>query len=177
MSERLFFAVFPDAQAHAGIQRLVDHMDLQGRPVPPQNWHITLAFLGSVSADQRLDYERAAAQVWDAPFHLILDRLGYFPDARAMWLESREAPGRLFKLHRHLQKSLVKAGYQRDRRHFRAHLTLARNTGHPGVFDLPEPIPWRVAHFHLVRSELKPDGPIYYKEREYLLTGERPLHA
>lgn len=45
-SARLFFALWPNATIR---RRLAAHCPRHGRPVPPQNWHVTLVFLGTLA--------------------------------------------------------------------------------------------------------------------------------
>ena len=64
---RLFFALpCPPEQATA-ICRWRDEQALQGRPVPPQNLHLTLAFLGAQPADCLDGLQRLAAD--SRPYH------------------------------------------------------------------------------------------------------------
>lgn len=170
MSERLFFALWPPEAVREAVARRVRGVELAGRPVPPENWHITLAFLGNVAAERRRRYERAAAAVRAAPFKLCLDRVGFFPRSRIAWLGASHLPAPLEELHGALTERLAGAGFEPERRPFRPHLTLARKAAPKGAPVDIEPVVWPVTGFRLVRSETRPDGARYHKAAVFMLT-------
>ncbi|HZJ48647.1 MAG TPA: 2'-5' RNA ligase family protein, partial [Acidimicrobiia bacterium] len=82
MSERLFLAVaLSDDVRHGLAAFLVDEtMRLPGRPTPPDNWHLTLRFLGATDAparDRILEFLDDHLVV--EPFTLGFGTLGAFP--------------------------------------------------------------------------------------------------
>jgi 2'-5' RNA ligase len=86
--KRLFFALWPDHKTRRAIQEatrtLVQHCD--GRPVPPENFHVTLAFLGQQPADLLDDITAVARGIRIGDLELGLDKLGYWPKPRVVWL-------------------------------------------------------------------------------------------
>lgn len=134
-------------------------------------WHLTLAFLGSVSPDEAVAASRAVSAVAavHAPFRVETGRLGAFHragSARTLWYAVADHHGRLTTLAGDLARALdleVEAPY-------RPHITLAR--ARRGPVDLRgwiEPASVRapagrltVADVHLMRSHLG-TGPARYE--------------
>ncbi len=160
---RLFFALWPDEATRKALARstraLARHCG--GRPVPPQNFHITLAFLGNVP-DERLDAVRdAAAGCRLEPLTLLLDRVGYFPAPQVLWLGPSQAPGQLAQFAADLTAALTTAGQPPDARPFQPHLTIARKVLSASGLRQPRPVAWPVAGFALVESRTDAEGARY----------------
>jgi 2'-5' RNA ligase len=103
--------------------------DIPGRLAPPENWHITLRFLGDVD---QVTYERffAALEVEDVePFRIRLDGLGAFPNARratVIWIGVDDGVAGLTELNEITEGAAQSAGLDLEERPFHPHLTLAR---------------------------------------------------
>lgn len=124
---RLFFGLKPDAGACLAIDAWRERMfPPMPRPVPPQNLHLTLAFLGEVD-EKHLETLMTQAGFIDAPaFSLRLDQLGYFPRPQVLWIGPRETPLEVIELSRHLASIGRRLALHVERREFEAHLTIAR---------------------------------------------------
>lgn len=159
---RLFFALWPDEALRLAIRRAARTAVRQagGRPVPPENYHLTLSFLGQVP-ETRLEEVKAAA-VPMAPAVLTLDRYGYFPGPRVFWIGPAETPQALREFAARLNASLSSAGLPCDRRPFHAHLTLCRKVrAQPRDPPDPEGLRWDLADFVLAASITDPAGARY----------------
>jgi 2'-5' RNA ligase len=146
---------------------------LGGRWVRPENWHVTVKFLGRTwprlvhwVGDQLAD---AAATI--RPFRLGLGGLGAFPSpgrARVLWVGLEDPERSLHALATAVEQRLA-TEFPPEKRPFSAHLTVAR-------FDPPVPLrgeadalaatrvvtaPFRVGHLTLYRSHLSPRGARY----------------
>ena len=169
---RLFFAVWPDAPARTALSRLAREVaqDAQGRAMPDENLHVTLAFLGSVERERvqaALDAGNRASQA-TAPFDLAFERLGGGSYA-ITWLSPGRVPGALLALHSSLTTELEAAGFALERRMFRPHLTLVRDgVRRPRRGALP-PIAWRVKELALVASTTAPTGAVYREQKAWPL--------
>ncbi len=132
--ERLFLAVALDDDARHAIAA---HLDVQldgrrlpGRTVPPENWHLTLRFLGPTSAqqhDQVLAYLDEHLAV--GPFRITFTGLGAFPreaKASVLWMGVTGAVEQLESLATICEGAAVAAGFEPEGRPFHAHLTLSR---------------------------------------------------
>lgn len=159
---RLFFAVWPPAAVRERIATLARHLPLKtGSPVRPDNFHITLQFLGQVTETQEQALVAGAGAVVVSPFELCLDQLGYWPRPRVAWLGLAKKPPELLALAEALGQVMVTAGLQPDPRPYHPHLTLRRKV-RPQSFEAEiRPICWRVDHFVLVHSRTFAEGVDY----------------
>jgi 2'-5' RNA ligase len=124
---RTFFALTPGAETALPIEswRMLNWPLLQ-RPIPAANFHLTLAFLGDISASQ-LEYLAQRARGTDAgAITLALDTLGYWSKPQILWLGPASCPQALLDLAGKLRKSAASCGLKMDRRAYRPHLSLAR---------------------------------------------------
>lgn len=160
--QRLFFALWPDGVVREALAELLKgESPRTGRRVPAPNLHLTLAFVGNVTADQRACLEAAATTVAAAPFTLTLDRLGFWPRPRIVWAGATETPEALRALVARLNAALVPCGYRPEQRPYQAHVTLTRKAQAPvGCRDIP-PIVWPAAEFCLVESVSEEHGSVY----------------
>ena len=173
---RLFVAVDPSPQAVGAADRVLEpwrERYPRGRWVKPENWHVTLKFLGRTwprLVDSVHDACREAASSV-RPFKLSLGGLGAFPRAtraRVLWLGLEDDEGSLPALAKALDAELEE-NFPPEKRGFTAHLTVAR-------FDPPSDLseaagemegfrvdtrPFRVSKLLLYQSHLSPRGARY----------------
>lgn len=139
---RLFVAVPLPADAAAAVVGVVDRV--RGEPLPQGmrdvRWvrldglHLTLRFLGPTSEAQQAataDAVAAGASTC-APFRVTLRGSGAFPAGprpRTIWIGVGTGAEALSDLAMSLNAKLEAAGWPRDERPFRPHLTLARSDG------------------------------------------------
>lgn len=162
-TQRLFFTLWPTdpvrqriSAAGAAAVRAAG-----GTPVAPANYHLTLAFLGSVPVAQTDAVLDAAREVRFAPFTLVLDRTGYWPRPQVAWLKPAECPPPLAGLVADLWTALEPLGYAADSRSYKPHVSLVRKVpGGLGSLVQP-PVEWRVDEFALARSDTLPAGAVY----------------
>lgn len=161
-SQRLFFALWPDAQTRARIARQARALARrEGRPVAAENLHITLAFIGASDPQRRRCLEAQAAQVVVEPFSLELSQVGYYRRARVLWVGPQATPEPLLGLVERLNRALAPCGYRPEPRPFAAHVTLFRKARPAGEDPVFEPVPWSVRDFCLVESVSERDGVHY----------------
>jgi 2'-5' RNA ligase len=161
---RLFFALWPDAAVRRRIAAESGPVLKRFRcnPVPAVNYHLTLAFLGTVARRQIPNLQAAAADVEFTPFDLELDTIGSWPRSRVAWLGASGCPGELTTLVDDLWSALGKLDFIPDSKPFAAHVTLARNFLGKVARELDDsPIEWPVREFVLVNSETLPEGAVY----------------
>jgi 2'-5' RNA ligase len=161
-TQRLFFALWPDSRVRENLEGYFPLLrGCGGRKVPPQNLHITLAFLGSVDANTRDCLIAAADEIELPSFAMQLDQLGFWRRPQVVWLGSEELPPELADLVGALKKAMLTCGLEPESRPFRIHLTLMRKAHRgPREQNIPR-LDWPVEHFALVASETRPEGASY----------------
>ena len=152
-----------------GIREAVPH-GLPGRVVRPENWHLTLRFLGDVDelAVDRLLANLDEAELGD-PLSIRWGGLGAFPRASratVLWLGVERGSEELTRLAGLAEAAVVSAGFDSEDRPFRAHLTLSRIRPPRDVSDLigqvrPFGLVMPVDRIVLYRSHLGRGGARY----------------
>jgi len=178
---RLFFALWPDEATRAALSHQTRKAVRRcgGRPVPPANYHLTLAFIGNQPAELFKEIVAAATRVRAAPFELTLEQYGHWPKPRVLWLgpapaASDGAANTLSPpavIAAQLWDGLEALGLRRELRPFRAHVTLARKVAALPEVPSPEPLIWKASSFALVESVTAQSGAVYSVAWEFLLTG------
>jgi RNA 2',3'-cyclic 3'-phosphodiesterase len=178
LTRRLFFALWPDAaQRHAlehAAAKAVRHSG--GRPVPAENLHVTLAFLGNVATGripelQRIARDLAVALAPHAPVSLTFARLTHWKEAQVLCALTAPESAAARALALALQEGAANLGLSTERRPFQAHVTLARKVVRPGVVPRLRPVLWRFDTFALIDSRTEPSGPVYSVLDSYSLVG------
>jgi 2'-5' RNA ligase len=148
---RVFFGLWPDEATAAAIVRATKRaVRLSGgRPIAKERLHITVAFLGELTAEE-LGRAFAAAPVATGAFDLTLDTVGFFPRSRVLWLAAREVPQALNELEQRLWVALEERGFAREPRIYRPHVTLAKKAR--AVSEDVDSIAWRVEELVLIES-------------------------
>ena len=137
---RLFVAVPLSEPARAAVADVVDRIragEPEGRGV---RWvrldglHITLRFLGPTPEPRIPDLAAAVARAAEGvtPFGIRIAGADAFPPVgrpRTLWLDLDQGVDELAALAGRVDDALAAAGWERERRPFRAHLTLARADG------------------------------------------------
>jgi len=88
---RLFLALWPEEAERRQMAELAASVAGRRR-VHDDNLHLTVVFLGATDAAQRAAYEAALADLPTLELELILDRYGYWPQPRILWLGSSHTP-------------------------------------------------------------------------------------
>jgi RNA 2',3'-cyclic 3'-phosphodiesterase len=170
---RLFFAIWPSAEAAAKLQRWAQRLERAsgGRAVGAESIHLTLAFLGDVVVERVAVAVDAARQVRAAPHHLPLEEARCWAHNRIVWAGPREMPAALAALVQALAGALRARGFTLERRSFAAHVTLLRKAR--AVRELPAlpRLDWPVREFSLVRSTLDAKGSRYEIVARFPLDG------
>jgi 2'-5' RNA ligase len=115
-AHRLFFALNPPDRVRAQVHAFQQALDVQGRAVPPENFHVTLAFLGMQAPEVIPGVRRVAAQVSFEPCRVALNGIGHFRQAGVLWLGASQVPAVLQAFQHSLVSALLQAGIGYDRK-------------------------------------------------------------
>lgn len=175
--QRLFFALWPEDGLQGALARLARRIvGKRGKRVRPENLHLTLAFLGSMTEQQRICAEAAADRIAGIAFELQLEQIGHWPRPQVVWLAPQETPEPLRDLVRQLNEGLPTCGYRPELRPYRAHLTLARKVSGHFPASQVKPLRWPVEQFCLVQSVTHSDGVQYRVLRTWSLAADTNLY-
>lgn len=170
MRRRLFIAADIDDAARAACARVAEALRVAGWParwVSPENYHLTVAFLGGVD-DERVAGLTAAARDAAAlvrAFDVPLDTIGAFPNARkprVAWVGPIAGVPAFGALCDAVRGPLAALGFTFEP-HADAHVTLARSDGRvamPAV-EAPGIAPQRIAALTLYESFTERTGARY----------------
>lgn len=108
-----------------------------GRPVAAENLHLTLAFLGDVSADKQQALIALAGRIRQPGFTLNLDDAGQWLRSRVVWLGTRQSPRGLLQLANILRAQAARSGCYQSPQPFHPHVTLLRDASHAVAIPPP----------------------------------------
>jgi len=134
-----------------------------GRPQRPDQWHVTLEFLGDVSESRLpavLD-AGAAASGGASTCELVFDRLEHWKRPQVLCLEAEATPEPLAALVRSLRAELQLRGFTPEARPFKAHVTLARRVARASPPAAVEALRWPLRELSLVQSLTDRSGARY----------------
>jgi RNA 2',3'-cyclic 3'-phosphodiesterase len=155
-SSRYFFAVWPPERTAASLESWASA--LEGRRIPAEKIHLTLAFLGGVVPDKAL---AAAARVCGERHELPIEIAHYWRHNRIVWAGPGETPAPLRELVESLHLELYRAEYILERRPYAAHVTLLRSAPPPRELPPLPKVEWPVTEFSLVSSKNSAKGSVY----------------
>jgi 2'-5' RNA ligase len=179
---RLFIAIDLPTDlrtALAEVQRELRPLADKTKWVAAESIHITLKFLGEVPDKQIDDIHDALTGLTWKPFMITVRGVGFFPGTRSprVFWAGMEAPT-MQELTEQLDARLERLGFEKEKRKFRPHITLARArdtrmdpalVAAASKFEEHEFGSFTADRVFLFRSNLKPVGAIYEKVKEYLL--------
>src|SRR2546423_4294933 len=162
--------------------RVAAHIDGLRRESPevraswtrPENLHLTLKFLGDVPAadiPRLASSVEAAAQLISA-FEFNVSECGVFPTQgtpKVLWIGITDGLVELSSLHEAVERECERAGFSREARPFRPHLTITRLRSSSGARQLARlhaarefgSCSVKVGEVCVMRSELSSKGALY----------------
>jgi len=145
------------------------------RWVKPEQYHLTLKFLGNCADHQIAKLHHALEETArdHTSFGLSFEGAGFFKSGsslRVLWLGVSEGKEKVSRLADDLNEACSVAGFPREEKPFHPHLTLARSkesfsarTIESIVRQIPSPAlsPVLIEKVSLIESTLSPQGPHY----------------
>ena len=133
-------------------------------------FHLTLKFLGEINDDKVELIKEKLKEIKFTPFSLTLDQIGVFPSEnyiRIIWMGVKPTE-EVIKLQESIENALKKFNFKKDFK-FHPHITLARvkfvkdkEKFIKNLKDIKvEEKGVEVRDFRLIKSTLKPEGPVY----------------
>jgi len=172
---RMFYALWPDAQLRAQIAAAAQAVPWghSVRLVPPENYHLTIAFVGAIGAERLAVLRQIGAALRAASCTIEFDRSEYWPKPAVVVAAAREIPPALESCWRALHQALANHGFRLDPKRLRPHVTLARK-----VAQAPVPTPntefsWHASTVCLMRSSGGGAQPVYTVVDTWPLLDER----
>jgi 2'-5' RNA ligase len=173
---RLFIAVDVEDKKVVNTIRIIQETLLNTRsadlrPVPPENLHITLKFLGEVDEEAAKDVGDRINQIEYPAFRIRLKGLGYFPGGgriNVIWVGMSEGAIQLKGLYTKVEDVAQALGFKRDT--FSPHLTICRVKSVKDKqlllqtlekFSEHEVGEEEIRQLKLKKSTLTPSGPVY----------------
>lgn len=186
---RLFIALPLPSEVEQKLGQIIEELRPQGGNVKwakPGNIHLTVKFLGDT--DQKLvpkiseGVDGVAAR--SSAVSAVIDTVGGFPNLkrpRVIWAGASEGIEAAGKIAREVDLAMRQLRFEKEKRPFKAHLTLGRVRQGRSVDELTgvlqrykfEPIPLLLDRLTLFKSTLTPTGPIYDILHEAPLGQER----
>lgn len=151
--------------------------------VPPENYHISLRFIGEISETSKEDIAEALENLAFPVFKISLQGLGLFTQKDVphhLWLKP-QPEDQLIKLYRKIENLLTKElSLKAETRKYTPHLTIAK-LKEPNIDKVGQFIQWHnlfktpefeVSEYTLFQSHLTNTGPIYTPLDIYELDSE-----
>ncbi|MBW6400613.1 RNA 2',3'-cyclic phosphodiesterase [Roseomonas sp. HJA6] len=173
---RLFVALDLPPECRADLSALAGSIP-GAKWVPPDNYHLTLRFIGEIENWRAQEVDHALAAIRGNAFDLTLRGLGTFEKAgriHSLWVGA-ERNDALAHLQRKVETALQRVGLPPERKSFSPHVTIARTDRAPPekvisyvqAHNLFRAEPVRVECFTLFSSRLGKEASVYTSEVEY----------
>ncbi len=177
MGIRSFVAVeCHDGYLHSRFEEAHGRLNATGasiKLVEIENIHITLKFLGDIEDHQVEKVSRVIRNITFKPFEFTVEGVGVFPNLKrpkTIWAGISSGVSELANLFNVVNGGLAKLGFEKDRRSFHPHLTIARVRGGQNRDRLVDALlgleemefgKVKVDRIYLKKSVLTSRGPIY----------------
>ena len=183
-ARRLFFALWPTAEEARALSAAAAPVIAasDGRAVPQENLHVTLAFLGQVPPARTTELAALTRRVAAGGAHgvpslaLRFERLAYWHEPQILCALS-DAAAPVAALAAALQGEAGAAGFFPDLKPFRAHVTVARKVTRAAPSATLASVQWTCAQFALVESRTAATGAVYSVLETFLLGKQEKLRT
>jgi 2'-5' RNA ligase len=165
-----------DGNLHSKVDEAQGRLKATGaniKLVEVENIHITIKFLGEIEDHIVDDVSQVIRKITFEPFEFIIEGVGVFPNLNkptTIWTGISSGAGELADLFNKVNDGLAKLGFEKDRRRFHPHLTVARVRSGQNRDRLVDELVCmeemefgkvHVDRIYLKKSVLTSKGPIY----------------
>ncbi len=148
------------------------------RWVRKENLHLTLKFLGNVNEKALPSIKKSLQEIASQTkaFSFKLHDFGAFPTlkrARVLWIGVSDGNYEVIKLAELIDQQLSRLGFEKEKRKFHPHITLARLKIPAPLHKIPtldKEIEIKAEEIILFQSILKPEGPTYIPLEKFPLS-------
>ena len=159
---RAFFAALPDPDTRARIAAAAAalHPEL---PVSPEDYHLTLAFVGEVAETLLAPLRQIGAAQRGRTFNLRIDAYEHWPRPRVLVVAASAVPAALQSLSHALDADLAAQSLPvaLAPQELRPHVTIARKVSQAPVLPALNAFTWTPRAFHLMQSSVSGATPRY----------------
>ena len=149
------------------IQDTMRNYGVRGKDTPPENMHLTLAFIGEYDDPARV--KEVVDSIEIRPFEMRLKGIGAFKD---LWWVGTDNSAPLMAISRRLRRALAEADIPFDKKKFSPHITIIRRANgtlsEEAADEIAESaitgngdVSMTVDHISLMRSDRGKYGMIY----------------
>ena len=187
---RVFIAIELESSIKENIARIQTRLKVTQdkiKWVEPSSVHLTLKFLGEIEEEKLEKVHQITRELGErvSPFKIRVKGIGVFPgfsSPRVIWIGARDTSSELEKVAVWLEEALVREGFVREKRKWKAHLTLGRVKSLKERERLRELVQeeieteagrMEVRDITIMRSQLTPRGPIYTSLGKIGLKGDK----
>jgi len=183
---RAFIAVEIDPPNRQKLIELISHLKKSNadlRWINEKQMHLTLKFLGNIEEDEARQISGSLKSIACNfnGFNIRFSKIGAFPDMhrpRVIWMGIDKGAESLKALNEKIEEALQKLGFEKEKREYKAHLTLGRVKSLKNIPELVKLIDEREFEFQdeikidkliLFKSVLSAKGAVYTALSEHLL--------
>jgi len=165
----------------AGIQSKLKKTGANVSWVKPGNIHLTMKFLGEIPEEKVLEVRELLKDIEVEKVEISAKNVGAFPHLRrprVIWIGIDKGLESLKIFSRELEEKLSAAGFEKEKRGFKPHLTIGRVRRQKNIPELVKVVngvesfeaePFTAEEFILMKSDLQPAGAIYTPLAKYMM--------
>lgn len=192
MNRRIFIAIDISDEARRAVSDYTEILRRKFRHLrigweKTEKLHLTLKFLGETNEKQLDDLtnilEKTAAQF--SAFKLQIAGTGVFPgpgNPRILWLGVTDETNSLSKISELLETKCASVGFKREKRKFKAHLTVARlrephksrEIAEKHIENNFESVEFEASEIVIYESKLQPAGSVYETISKFEFAKSKP---
>lgn len=158
----MFLGFWPNEEQIDQLYAFQSEYAQMGREVPPENFHITLLFLGNVSNNAIEMLRHSLCDLMIQPFTIRLDRFGYFAKTKIFWIGPSSVPTPMNDLFKHVRQQAQRCNVRHLTKKYVPHATLLRQCEGLSTQPIEQAIDWPINEFHLIESRMEPEGAHYF---------------